>query len=120
MAFVTDKGKWIFHSLHFSINIDPSAFSYVFGKALAPCTKFTLNYIDDIMIFLNTWEEHLEAVFKWLKAVDLKIKHSKCEFFKTEVHYLGFLVGVNGVQPLPEKVAANQTLLHQMTLMNFF
>ena len=66
MAFITDKGKWIFHSLPFGINIGPSAFSYVLGKVLAPCTVFTLNYIDDIMIF-TTWQEHLqhlEEVFK--------------------------------------------------------
>ena len=49
-------------------------------------------------------------VFKQLQAVDLKIKHSKCEFFKTKVHYLGFLAGTDGVQPLPEKTAAIETL----------
>ena len=66
-AFVTDKGKWIFHSLLFGFNIGPSAFYYVLGKVLVPCTEFALNYLDDIMIFSSTWEEHLEnlkAVFK--------------------------------------------------------
>ena len=53
-AFVTDKGKWIFHSLPFGINIGSSALSYVLGKVLAPCTEFTLNYLDDIMIS-ETW-----------------------------------------------------------------
>ena len=58
---------------------------------------------------MTIWQEHLqhlEEVFKWLEAADLKIKHSKCKFFKTKVHYLDFLVGVDGVQPLPEKVTA--------------
>ena len=40
----------------------------------------------------------------------LKINHSKCKFFKTKLHYLGFLAGVNGVQPLSEKVATTQAL----------
>ena len=65
------------------------------------------------MIFSRTWEKHLkdlEAVFKQLEAADLKIKCCKCELFKTKVHHLGFLVGVDGVQPLPEKVAAIQAL----------
>ena len=53
-SFITDKGKWIFHSLPFGINIGPSAFSYVLGKVLASCTAFALNYLDDIMIFLTT------------------------------------------------------------------
>ena len=50
-AIVMDKGKWIFHSLPFGINIGPSAFSYVLGKVLAQCTEFVLNYLDDIKIF---------------------------------------------------------------------
>ena len=66
-ALITDKGKWIFHSLPFGINIRPSAFSYVLGKVLTQCTEFTLNYLDDIMIFSEMWQEHLEhleEVFK--------------------------------------------------------
>ena len=42
---------------------------------------------------------------------DLKIKCSKCNFFKTKVHYLGHLVGSNGVQPLPEKIEAIRKLI---------
>ena len=76
-AFVIDMGKWIFHSLPFGINIGPSAFSYVLGKVLTQCTEFALNYLDDIMIFSKTWQDHvnhLEEVFKHLQDVDLKIK----------------------------------------------
>ena len=112
-AFITDKGKCIFHSLLFGINIGPSALSYVFGKVLAQCTEFALNYFDDIMIFSELWQEHLghlEEVFKRLQVADLKTSHSKCEFFKTQVHYLGFLVGTNGVQPLLEKVTVIEAL----------
>ena len=53
MAFVIDKGKWIFHSLPFGINSGPLAFSYVLGKVLVTCTEFTLDYLDDIMIFVE-------------------------------------------------------------------
>ena len=54
-------------SLLFGINIGSFAFSYVSGKVLVPCTEFALNYLDDIIIFIGTWEEHLEhfeVVFK--------------------------------------------------------
>ena len=112
-AFITDKGKWIFHSLPFNINIGPSAFSYILGKVLAQCTEFTLNYLDNIMVFSETWQGHLwhlKEVIKQLQDMDLKIKCSKCAFFKSKVHYLGYLVGANGLQPLPKKVAAIQAL----------
>ena len=112
-AFITNKGKWIFHSLPFGINIGPSAFSYVLGEILAQCSEYALNYLDDIMVFSEMWECHLmylEEVFKWLKDADLKIKCSKCEFFKSKVHYLGYLTGANGVQPLLEKVTTIEAL----------
>ena len=84
------------------------------GKVLASCHNFTLNYLDNITIFSRTWEEHLrhmEEVFKQLKHADLKIKCSKCKFFKSKVHYFGYLVGVDGVQPLLEKLEAIMKLL---------
>ena len=46
-----------------------------------------------------------------LKHADLKIKCSKCKVFKSKVHYLSYLVGVDGVQPLPEKLEAIKKLL---------
>ena len=83
-AFVIDKGKWIFHSLPFGINIGLSAFLYVLGKVLWSCQEFNLNYVDDIIIFSRTWQDHLqclEEVFKRLQTADLKIKCSKYDFF---------------------------------------
>ena len=112
-AFVTDKGKWIFHSLPFGINIGPSALPYFLEKVLEQCSEFALNYLDDIMIFSKMWQDHLnhlEEVLKCLRDTDLKIKHSKCKFFKSQVHYLGFLVGNQVVQLLPEKVTAIDAL----------
>ena len=66
-AFITDKGKWIFHSLPFGVNIRPSAFSDVLCKVLVPCNEFALNYLDDIMISSTTWQEHLQHSEEVLK-----------------------------------------------------
>ena len=112
-TFITNKGKWIFHSLPFGIHIGPSVFLYVLGKVLAQYMEFALNDLNDIMVFSETWQGHLwhpEEVFKWLQDADLKIKCSKCKFFKSKVHYLGYLIGTDGVQPLPKKAAAIQAL----------
>ena len=114
MAVLIDKGKWKFHSLPFGINLGPSAFSYVLGIVLASFHNFALNYLDDIIIFSRKWEEHLECLeemFKQLKHADLKIKCSKCKFFKARVHYLGYLVSIDGVQSLPDKLEAIKKLL---------
>ena len=77
------------------------------------CQAFALNYLDDIIIFSKSWEdhlEHLEQVFKALQGADLKIKKSKCLFFKSKVHYLGYLVGADRAEPLPEKLEVIQKL----------
>ena len=57
-AFVINKGKLIFHSMPFGINIISSAFSYVLGKVLVQCSEFAQNYLDDIMVFSKMWQSH--------------------------------------------------------------
>ena len=66
-------------------------------------------YLDDIIIFSDTQEEHLkrlEAVFQKLDAVGLKLKPSKCFFFREEIEYLGHVVSGKGVATNPKKVEA--------------
>ena len=64
-------------------------------------------YLDDIIIFSKNevkYLKHIKVIFKKLKEAGLKLKDSKCDFFKREIHYLGHLISVNGVQPLPKKL----------------
>ena len=64
-------------------------------------------YLDDIIIFSQNEEDHLkhiEIIFKKLKKASLKLKESKCDFFKKEIHYLGHLISVSSIQPLPKKL----------------
>ena len=71
--------------------------------------KECLIFLDDILIFSDTFEEHisrLEAVFSRLKQHGLKLKPSKCEFFKSSVRYLGHVVSENGVETDPDKIEA--------------
>ena len=48
--------------------------------------------------------EHLETVFSCLREAGLKMKWSKCDFFKSEIHYLGHLISPEGISPLPNKL----------------
>ena len=43
-------------------------------------------------------------VFKRLPDAGLKLKESKCEFFRSQIHYLGHMLLAKGIQPLPEKL----------------
>ena len=74
-SFVTDKVKWIFHSLPFGINIGLFPFSYVLEKVLVQWSEYALNYLEDIMVFSEIWVshlKHLKEVFKQPQDADLK------------------------------------------------
>ena len=65
--------------------------------------------MDDIIVFSRKAEDHLKhfkQVFAALQKADLKIKASKCEFFKSHVCYLGFLIGESGIRCDKSKVKA--------------
>ena len=73
--------------------------------------KICLIYIDDIIIFSKSFEEHLahmDLVFMRLQEAKIKLKASKCHFAYLEVTYLGHIVSCNGIQPDPDKVSAVQ------------
>ena len=64
-------------------------------------------YHYDIIIFSKNEKEHIkhtEIIFQKLKAAGLKLKESKCDFFKREIYYLGHLISDEGIHPLPEKL----------------
>ena len=68
-----------------------------------------MTYLDDIIIFSQDEVqllEHLEIVFSCLQEAGLKMKmkHSKRDFFKSEIHYLGHLISPEGISPLPNKL----------------
>ena len=106
-AFVTPFGKYEFNAVPFGLAQAPAYFQQLISIVLQDCSDFAMAYLDDIIIFSQNEKDHLkhiEIIFKKLKKVDLKLKESKCDFFKKEIHYLGHLILVNGIQPFPEKL----------------
>ena len=68
-------------------------------------------YVDDIIIFSKTEEEHKSQVFKLFQRLDsfgVGINISKCEFGTNEIAFLGHLVSSHGIKPLPDKIEAIQ------------
>ena len=73
--------------------------------------NFTIAYLDDIIIFSKTPQEHLShirMVFEKLKSASLSMKKSKCNFFSKEIQYLGHIRSATGIKPLPSKTHAIQ------------
>ena len=68
---------------------------------------FYVAYLNDILIYLKNREEHVKhvkLVFKALKSKDLKLKLEKCNFFKIEIEFLGYIVTMEGLKIDSKKV----------------
>lgn len=73
--------------------------------------SFVVVYLDDILIYSKSPDQHLDhlkQVLKRLQDHHLYAKLSKCDFFKSEVEFLGHVVGHEGVKVDPTKVKAVQ------------
>ena len=98
-AFVMPFGKYEFLQVPFGLAQAPAFFQHLMNKVLDNC-PFAMMYLDDIIIFSDTEEEHLahiEEILKRLEAADLKMKRSKCDFFKKHIHYLEHLISADGI-----------------------
>ena len=112
-AFVTWKGEWHFKVLSFGLCNAPSQFAHTMELVLAGLTyDICLIYLDDILIFSRTFEEHcqwLSQVFDRLERQTLRLKASKCHLFHEKVTFLGHVVSERGIEydPLKTDVVAN-------------
>jgi hypothetical protein len=69
--------------------------------------KICFVYLDDVIIFSDTYEEHLhriDLVFQRLRETGLKLSPKKCSFFMPKVRYVGHVVSEHGIEPDPDKI----------------
>ena len=85
-------------------------FSRLMDRALAGLAwNICLYYLDDIIMFSASWEEHLErlkAVFEQLRRANLKLGAAKCHLARREVSFLGYKVTPEGLEPEPKLMEA--------------
>lgn len=106
-AFITHEGLYRFKRVCFGLASAPAAFQSMMSRILRNCPG-VLFYIDDVIIFGKSAEEHLknlEAVLQRIKDAGLKL-NSKCVFGVQELEFLGHKVTPCGISPLPGKVDA--------------
>ena len=109
-AFNSPFRKYEYVKVPFGLAQAPAYFQELMTSILKDF-YFTIAYLDNIIIFSKTPQEHLSPirkVFEKLRSAKLSMKMSKCNFFSKEIQYLGHILSATGIQPLPSKTHATQ------------
>lgn len=109
-AFRCRYGHFEYQVMPFGLMNAPGTFQAFVNDILRDyLDDFVVVYLDDILIYSETLEEHtahVKKVLQKLEAAGISLKLEKCAFDQQEVHFLGFIIGVNGISMDPIKVAA--------------
>ena len=107
---VGNLGFYACNRMAFGLTNAPATFQRLMKRTIGELNlRECLIFLDDILIFSENFEDHLErleAVFSRSKQQGLKLKPSKYELFKTSVNYLGHVVSENGIKTDPDKIEA--------------
>ncbi|CAF1301583.1 unnamed protein product [Adineta ricciae] len=107
-AFVTHRGLFECTVMPFGLTNAPATFQRLMDIVLAGLKwQCCLVYLDDIIVFSATFEQHqhdLRKVFTALSEANLTLKATKCHFCLPEIKYLGHLVTSEGIKPDPALV----------------
>ncbi|GJR22702.1 putative reverse transcriptase domain-containing protein [Tanacetum coccineum] len=109
-VFRTRFGHFKFTVMPFGLTNAPHVFMALMNRVCRPyLDKFVIVFIDDILIYSKTREEHvdhLRLILELLKKEKLYAKLSKCEFWLREVQFLGHVINGNRIHVDPSKIEA--------------
>ena len=109
-TFKTKFGLFEWLVMPFGLTNASATFMQLINDIFRPhLGKFVVIYLDDILVFSNSWAEHLQhvrSVLELLRAHQLQVKEKKSYFGQTSVQYLGFILDTTGVRLDPSWVQA--------------
>jgi reverse transcriptase-like protein len=111
-AFKTRYGQFEYTVMPFGLTNAPSTFQAYINRALVGFVDVCcIVYLDDILIFSRTREEHTSHILQVLDRLEqshLFAKQSKCTFYQDRVEFLGFIIDRDGISMDPKRVEAIQ------------
>ncbi len=109
-AFNTPRGHFEYLVMPFGLSNSPAVFQALVNDVLRDMVdQFIYVYLDDILIFSSSLQEHVQHVRRVLQRLlenELFVKAEKCTFHAQSVPFLGFIVSPEGVRMDPDRVKA--------------
>ena len=112
-AFNTPNGHYEYLVMPFGLTNAPAVFQAMVNDILRDMlNKYVFVYLDDILIFSRSLENHIhhvQTVLQRLLENSLFVKAEKCEFHRASITFFGYIIGQRNIQMDPEKVSAVTT-----------
>jgi len=109
-AFISPKGMYRYRMMPFGLCNAGATFQRLMDVVMSGLNlSISLVYLDDIIVYSSTVEQHLErleTVLTRLQCAGLKLKPEKCKFFQRSVSFLGHVISGDGIGTDPEKTRA--------------
>ena len=104
-AFVCHQGKYEFLRMPFGVRNAPAVFQELMTKLFRDYKSFCSPYLDDLIVYSSSWEDHVEQVRKvllCLRGARLMANPAKCHWGGTKMEFLGHLVR-KGTMSIPQR-----------------
>lgn len=118
-AFITPDGLYEWNVLAQGLKNSPPSFQRIMAEILSSCRQFALVYIDDIVIYSKSFDDHLKHITQVLSLLlqhNFQLNPVKCSIFQNTIDYLSHTISITGLRPTDEKVQAIIKLREPKTL----
>ncbi|MHB1865757.1 MAG: reverse transcriptase/ribonuclease H family protein, partial [Candidatus Saccharimonadales bacterium] len=109
-AFITKLGLFEYNRMPFGLTNAPATFQHLVDFLLEGMHWVNaLDYLDDIVIYTKTFEEHLDALdslFDRMRKIGLTAKITKCHFCEASLKFLGHVISKDGISVDSDKIKA--------------
>ena len=113
-AFSSHRGLCEYNVMPFGLQNAADTFQRLMSTVLRDMSHFSLAYLDDVIIFSHSIEEHLKHInlnLDWLREHNLKMTIPKCKCMQSETQYLEFIFDNKGIWPDLEKIKVMRAML---------
>lgn len=117
-AFRSPTGLYQYTVMPFGLHGAPATFQRLMDCVLVGCEQYAAAYLDDVVIYSGSWQEHLwhlADILKRLQEAGLTNNTTKCSWAQAEVRYLGYLLGHGKIRPQVEKLKPIQSITRPQT-----